>query len=130
MQPFPSDITVLKISSSNAILFESSFVSRIQKYRSPISDSGIEREYAFGFVQLRKRNNCYTICKLPGHEAGTQLQLIKELPAKAVGLGVASEDLAARGELDHGVVTGSLIESDLLVAGSVLLLIIILSFCI
>jgi hypothetical protein len=88
MQPFPSGITVLKISSSNAILFESSFVSRTQKYRSPISDSGIEREYAFGFVQFRKRNNCYAISELTGHEAGTQLQLIKDLPAKAVGLGV------------------------------------------
>ena len=111
----------MKISSSNTILFESSFVSRIQKYRSPISDSGIEREYAFGFVQLRKRNNCYAISELTGHEAGAQLQLIKDLPAKAVALGVAGDCLAARGELDHGVVIGSLIESDLLVTGSVLL---------
>ena len=52
------------------------------------------------------------VAKLSGYKAGAQLQLVKDLSAEAVGLGVAGDRSAACFKLDHGVVIRSLIVDD------------------
>ena len=52
------------------------------------------------------------VTKLPGYKTGTQLQLVKDLSAKAVSLGVAGNRLTTHFQLCHGVVICSLIVND------------------
>ena len=58
----------------------------------------------------------HMVGKLAGQEAGAQLQLVEDLPAEGIGLGVGSDGSAPGGKFDHGIAVAGLIVDGILPA--------------